>query len=127
MTVKVKDLMIGDWIHNNYTNENYQMWPSGFSQATRFGQQPNATLEDFNCEPILLTDKILNQNGFQYFHKNFASLSYEHPFKLEMEQWPDGNGLGLWNVCGIIKIRYVHELQHALKVCRVDKEIKLED
>ena len=128
MDVKVMDLMIGDWIHNNYTNDNYQVWPSFFSQATDFGKRMDVTLKDGNCEPIPLTDKILKANGFQYYHKNYASLTPDHPFRLEMIEWPDENGKGgLWVVGGIIKIRYIHELQNALKVCEIDKEIKLED
>lgn len=125
MATKVTDLMVGDWIHNNYTNENYQVWRTFFSQATDYGKRMDATLEDCNCEPIPLSDAILEKTGFQYFHKNFASLSYDHPFKLEMEQWPDENGIGLWSICGIIKIRYVHELQHAFRLAEIDKEIKL--
>ena len=127
MATKVTDLMVGDWIHNNYTNKNYQVWRTFFSQATDFGKRMDATLEDCNCEPVPLTDEILKKNGFDYHHKNFAALTYNHPFQLEMEQWPDENGIGLWSVNGIIKIRYVHELQHALRLCGIEKEIKLED
>ena len=126
--MKAKELMIGDWIHNNFTDDDFQVWPSFLSQATDYGRNLDRTLDDISCEPIPLTDTILNKNGFQYYHKNFASLSHTHPFRLEMVEWPDENGRGgLWTVGGIINVRYVHEFQHALKVCGVDKEIKLED
>ena len=76
--------------------------------------------------PIPLTDGILKENGFEYHHKNYASLSYEHPFQLKMKEWPDENGLGgLWTISDIIEIRYVHQLQHALRLCGIDKEIIL--
>lgn len=118
--------MIGDWFHNNYTNENYQVWPTFLSQATNYGKRLNATFEDINITPIPLTDEILKKNGFEYFHKNYASLSYEHPFQLKMNEWPDENGLnGLWTIFDIIEIRFVHQLQHALRLCGIDKEIKL--
>lgn len=83
--------------------------------------------DDFSwIEPIPLTNEILEKNGFEYYHKNFASLSYDHQFKLEMEKWPDENGLGgLWSITDLIKIRYVHELQHALRLCGIEKEIVL--
>lgn len=124
--MKVKDLMIGDWFHNNYTNENYQVWPTFLSQATNYGKRLNATFEDINITPVPLTDEILKKNEFEYFHKNYASLSYEHPFQLKMNEWPDENGLnGLWTICDIIEIRFVHQLQHALRLCGIDKEIKL--
>lgn len=83
----------------------------------------------FNPEeitPIPLTDDILRNNGFEYFHKNYASISREHPFMLRLDKWPDENGLGgVWTICDIIEIRYVHQLQHALRLCGIDKEIKI--
>ena len=50
MATKVTDLMVGDWIHNNYTNDNYQVWRTFFSQATNYGKRMDATLEDCNCD-----------------------------------------------------------------------------
>lgn len=124
--MKVIELMIGDWFHNNYTNQNYQVWPTFLSQATDFGKKTDVSFEDINISPIPLTDEILKKNGFQYFHKNLCSLNYGHPFKLEMKQWPDENGLGgLWTICGIIEIRFVHQLQQALRICGITKEIVL--
>lgn len=111
------ELMIGDWVLcTHYKDKPFYK---------QFG------LDDFVkgscsfCEPIPLTDKILRKNGFEYHHKNFASLSPEHPFAIEMLKWPDENGIGLWEVGGIIKVRYVHELQHVLKMAEIDKEITL--
>ena len=76
--------------------------------------------------PIPLTDEILRKNGFEYYHKNFASTDYDSPFKLEMMEWPDENGNGgLWIINGLFKIRFVHELQHALKLAGIEKTIEL--
>ena len=128
----IKSLMIGDWVYNKHHGKNIRLKPYDFFTHTHneFGEQELAPFAKptigKDLEPIPLTDVILRKNGFQYFHKNFCSLSYDHPFKLEMEQWPDENGLGgLWTICGIIEIRFVHQLQHALRLCGINKEIEL--
>lgn len=88
------------------------------------GHKFNTTI-DF-LRPIPLTDEILKKNGFEYFHKNYSSLSYDHPFKLKMTNWPDENGLGgLYTICDIIEIRFVHQLQHAFTLCKINKQISL--
>ena len=77
-------------------------------------------------DPIPLTQEILKKNGFEYYHKNFASTDYDSPFKLEMVEWPDENGNGgLWLIRGLLKIRFVHELQNVIRLCEIDKEIQL--
>ena len=112
--MEAKDLMIGDWV---------QVAPTGRRKMRiTWLQEDFGEMEDI--QPIPLTDEILKQNGFKYFHKNYASLGYKHPFQLKMNKWPDENGLGgLWTICDMIEIRYVHELQHALRLCGIEKEI----
>ena len=113
MPTKVKDSMVGDWIHNNYTNDNYQLWPSFFSQATNFGKRMDVTLKDCNCEPVPLTDEILKKNGFE------VKVGPSGKYQLTIE------GVNCRVDFNIIE--YVHELQHALRLCGIDKEIKLEE
>ena len=121
----IKTLMKGDWVYNTHNRQPEQVAEIGERMVML---AYNDLYDPDEFEPIPLTDAILKANGFQYYHKNFASLSHVHPFKLRMVEWPDENGRGgLWTVGGIISVRYVHELQNALRVCKVDKEIKLED
>lgn len=122
--MKANEMMIGDWLFNKNINKPMQVYPMMFSQM--FRQSPDATTEDYNIFPIPLTDEILRNNGFEYFHKNYASISREHPFMLRMDKWPDENGLdAVWTIFEIIEIRYVHQLQHALRLCGIYKEIVL--
>lgn len=137
--MKANELMIGDWVQNPLGAKGWvkeiRLIPKdsdGFGGyylvdiAYSKDGDSYARLEAKELNPIPLTPEILKNNGFVYFHKNFASLSYEHPFKLEMVEWPDENGLGgLWTVCNIIKIQFVHELQHALRLCGINHEIIL--
>lgn len=88
--------------------------------------QSYATLELDDIYPIPLTEEFLKKNGFKYFHKNYASLSYNHHLKLEMKEWPDENGLGgVWVTCDNIEIRFVHQLQLLLALSGIDKELVL--
>lgn len=114
--MKANELMIGDWVYNPFTRKTLRL---------TFGRDIDLA-EGLCLEPIPLTDAILKSNGFEYFHKNIASLSHENPLKLELVEWPDENrDGGLWVVGGIIKIRFVHELQHLLLQCGIKKEINL--
>lgn len=119
-----KELMIDDWVYNTHNRQNEQVAEIGSGLVML---AYNDLYEYDEIEPIPLTDAILKANGFEYHHKNFAALSHVHPFQLKMVEWPDENGIGLWMIGGLFKIRYVHELQHAMKLCEIDKEIKLED
>lgn len=111
--MKATELMIGDWVIDTYTNKPFRIE----AVKEKMGE---------GLEPIHLTPEILKKNGFEYYHKNFASTDYDSPFKLEMVGWPDENGNGgLWLINGLFKIRFVHELQHALRLCEIEKEIVL--
>lgn len=122
--MEAKELMIGDWVMNTFNRKPEQVCEI----RDRMVMLDYSDLYDYDeIEPIPLTDAILKANGFEYHHKNFAALSYVHPFQLEMVEWPDDNGIGLWMIGGLFKIRYVHDLQHAMKLYDIDKEIKLED
>ena len=122
--MKANELMIDDWVYNTHNRQNEQVAEIGSGLVML---AYNDLYEYDEIEPIPLTDAILKANGFEYHHKNFAALSHVHPFQLKMVEWPDENGIGLWMIGGLFKIRYVHELQHAMKLCEIDKEIKLED
>lgn len=128
MATKVTDLMVGDWIHNNDTNDNRQIWPIAY-QTTSPIKGMVATLEDCNCEPVPLTDAILKANGFHreggvsYWHEGGrdASIIYWSKEKTELI-------IGCPSDDYFVKmpVRYVHELQHAFRLAGIDKEIKLE-
>ena len=76
-------------------------------------------------EPIPLTPEILERNGFTRYGQVYANL----------QQWVLKIGdkrksivqdvrTGEWN-SNDVWFRYVHELQHALKLCGIEKEIIL--
>ena len=131
--MKAKDLMIGDWVYNPFTRKKLRL---------TFGRDIDLT-EGLCLEPIPLTAEILEKNGFeelmnesevsaarfgrkpeptgvwQYGFGRFDSVAYV----------PDQSFLRIKFMEGcqadIANIKYVHELQHALRLCGVEKEINL--
>ena len=84
-------------------------------------------------EPIPLTGKILKSNGFGYT-ENDTLFELHHYYLGEPQFCRDmdlhiGNKKDVfwvdYNVNHIGGILYVHELQLALRICGVDKQIKL--
>ena len=127
--MKVKELMIGDWMYNCIANIRFQIYPQFFSQWYNRTEQFMATIQ-----PISLTPEILEKNGWEY---------NDEDAKFFPKTWV-GGGLKLHgtddggyrivvtsdyddedtNDTPFI-ILYVHELQHALRLCRIEKEIIL--
>ena len=120
--MKTIELMVGDFVRQKYSNlllEVSNINPP-YIQAKGEGGQ----FEEGTIEPIPLTNEILEKNGFQYFHKNYAAQAYNSPFQLRHDKWPNEDGVSEWSL-GLIPIKYVHELQHALRLCGIDIPINV--
>ena len=128
--------MIGDWVHNSYTNENYQVWPQFFSQIYHQDKEMQRDLEDFNIFPVPLTKEILVKNGFEiqdqgggrfdvwtgYGEDNEDDIEFEFmddSIYVKIDAPVHGYYYTSW------KIKYVHQLQHILRECGCEKEIEL--
>ena len=146
--MKANELMIGDWIHNKFTNENYRVWPTFYSQCTDYGRTPEKDIDEL-FEPIPITPEILEKNGFLEKNVFAETLGVDELWGLEeyscgvcggendtwefevYEPWIerdyDGSpdDWGFFAKTHIKDIRYVHELQHALLLCGMDKKIEL--
>jgi len=132
--MKVEDLMIGDWYYWEAEGKKYPM------QVTK--DTFKLSDEDIsNFQPIPLTQEILEKNftmyDLEYFipeypnhdpksndyfsiyhHKGVSSIwktEYIEDFYAEEETK---------SVC-VTSIKYVHDLQHFLKSCVTDNEIKI--
>ena len=131
--MEANELMTGDWVilsgdpNPQQVQEllidsvTIQCWPHRF--------------DDIN--PIPLTPEILekngfkNRNGYQWIYKdNYSKIRIDIAPKVVI----DGEELGEPPICltleGVLfninmSIKYVHELQHALKICEIEKEIVL--
>ena len=132
--MKANELMIGDWVY--------------------YGDKPVQVLQlsdgkDYpHIKPIPLTAEILEKNGFgkkNIFAKtmgfeifgdenNSCGISewYDGDWAFETftswtETAPDGSpdDWGFKTESRFTKMKYVHQLQHALRQCGIDKEITI--
>lgn len=75
--------------------------------------------------PIPLTREILEKNGMK-FRTNVGWFAEDDEYFLEISTKGDNV---YWTIndweYSLLKLNYVHELQHALKLCRIEKEIVL--
>lgn len=127
--MKVKQLMIGDWIHNNFTGEDFQVWPSFLAQATDYhGKMLDTTLDELNSEPIPLTNAFLKANGFK--RKGGASYWHEGKQNACIIHWNENKNeliIGSNQFDGMFRcyVHYVHDVQHAFAFFGIDKDFVL--
>lgn len=116
-----KDLMVGDWLL--YNGEPKQVIEILFDSVT---------IDCFPCsydrlEPIPLTKEILEKNGWEDFDGGRGLFKEDKDYLLELSVDPNGK---VWRTINgaeyiIFEIKWVHQLQNALKVCGIEKEIAL--
>lgn len=132
--------MIGDWVYNKHHGKNIRLTPYDFFTHTHneFGGQrlvPYATPTiGLDLEPIPLTPEILEKNGFEENGDNTYQLEekpnwfwvdfYKHEYGCEHDtsthEYEDSERR--------LKkdgIPFVHELQHAMRECEIEKQIEL--
>ena len=146
--MKVSDIQIGDWLQN--TNGNIGIVRSiyrycDFEKNELYYEvvmeyAPNSTCYSSlsMLKPIPLTLEILEKNGFVLYPQDFTSNSV-YKFGTDFIEYERDCGhfnIGPYveyrHLCrtinyisSLIRIRYVHELQHALRLCGIEKEIVL--
>ena len=118
--MKVEDLMIGDWYYWEADGKKYPL------QVTKDTfKLSDADISNF--QSVLLTTETLEKNGFKkhisntrmFYHHDEYRLSY-YLVNKHFTIYNQINGSLVQRV-----ITYVHELQHVLKLCGINKEIKL--
>ena len=133
--MKAEELMIGDYVQLNgspYVIE--EMSKKGWVHIT--DQVHNLRVQmstdyilDF-IEGIPLTVEILESNGFE--KKGHRYGIYDDYFDFEMYEYNDGTWLVSYHCCEMslpdeqVLIFHVHQLQHFMRHCGIDKVLKLE-
>jgi len=123
--MKVNELMVGDWVNVNGLNLKV-----GAIHADEIGVvDPDYKIywcsdDEFDrIDPIPLTEEILLKNGFDKDERS----RYYHEYILELELWDFD--ISWTNAGGFkyedIRLAYVHQLQHLLRLCGIEKEIEL--
>ena len=129
-TLKISDLSVGDWVQDE--NGNY-VKIAGIWQGHNFDYQVDlhrdgviGTVVPCNIHSIPITPEILEANGFvkngEYDEWNIGT--WETPYLLGVSLERPAITIK-WNGSSIFidQAKYVHQLQHALRLAGVDKEI----
>ena len=128
-----RDLMIGDYVMYNkniYIIE--EISSKGWAHITDPNTKTRVPLtSDYiisMLEPIPFTAKILEKNGFSPCE--MPNGEYEYISDSNLIQVARCKSEYCWyvsieHVILCLKIKYVHELQHALRLCGIEKEIEL--
>lgn len=126
-----KDLMIWDWLQDSFGNigQVYRLDPGRVHLRLLQERPQDDEYIVHDIEPIPLTPEILEKNGFK---KDFELKGcYWRPdcrkycIVKEIETWYFAfRHMGGGHIC-ISECNYVHQLQHALRLCGVNKEIEL--
>ena len=131
------------------TIQNIEKWRNNYVLVVKFKDGSIETLGSRCFDPIPLTPEILEKNGFKLFtEKHYGFIpDIEHPYiwicdikdtikKNDVRIWMFehryywclhciNHGIGSSNNLGKAYITDVHELQHCLRLAKIDKEIKL--
>lgn len=126
--MKANELMIGDWVETQYTPRYYKVkgidiYGNGDACRLTFEEHIVDTWCD-RVNPIPLTEEILKANGF-----GFGRTCYkDYTLSLRKEYLYKDSRIGLriksiYFVCDLVNIplSYVHELQHALRLCGLNE------
>ena len=124
--MKVQELQIGDLVdYRGKVIKVTSLYAKGGSNEVGFGNREDCWVNGDVVTPIPLANDILYKNGFDYHHKNYASLEYPKEDTLMLEH-VCYNREEVWRVNGTFcYVRYVHELQHVLRAYKIDKEITI--
>lgn len=137
-TLKISDLSVGDWVEIDH--EVYGWKPAQLNVCGDIGVgayfkdiDPD---EEYDCtlcqlRPIPITAEMLEKNGFESTTKpNVFTLAHGE-LQLYVSKELDGWTMSFVNfmerlcILQVIRKSYIHDLQHALRLAGVDKEINL--
>lgn len=137
--MEAKDLMIGCWVLYSYQENEKQPGRITYisengSVGIAFDNGMEVATNLRYCEPIPLTTEILENNGFLIKHPESEKRTYlkDRAGQIVVRK---NRGLLFFNISGNPwkfgwfhpafsgHIRFVHELQHALRLCGIEKEI----
>lgn len=134
--IKISELSIGDWVMNIYANKPSRviglrtMFQDTYEIIAVSDDTQYMLIEDneelHNFEPIRLTPEILGKNGFRLVvvNKKFNDWLDNN---ITIRKYYNEDNYHLF-VCGQkieFKMIFVHQLQHALRLAGVEKEIEL--
>ena len=130
--MKKEDLIIGDWVTRRGVPEEHMRicGMNVLAGVVYLDQDGCGVTEKFeNIEPIPLTTEILEKNGWilkefgchKQFQYSFEDYDTEIILKIDYEK--PNFIVSFFRTS--FELKYVNDLQHALKLCGIEKEIVL--
>ena len=119
--------MIGDWVIDGKNIAQIASITCDGIIETTFNKSSNIEV----IEPIPLTPEILEKNGLEKDnHGRLFGEYFDEDINRDLEITVDSKTGEVWwsynwDEYWIIRLRYVHQLQHALRLCGIEKEIIL--
>ena len=121
--MEAKDLMIGDYVYNhrNWECPIVEIHKDSAVVIARHYGEEEFRVEDLS--PIPLTPEILEKNGWEKTPTGY--VFYTDGKRYDNSLWYIfGSNTFVVNTAEF-QIKFVHQLQHALRLCGIDKEIVL--
>ena len=128
--MKKEDLMIGDWVNIQTEKDDEPMY-SQVEQLWECGIDADFQTDYENVYPISLTPEILEKNAFLKVEA-IEYPSHSVGISFLYRNTPEGLRIFVQNACvggptcTMIKTcKYVHEVQHMIKMCDIEKTFVL--
>ena len=133
--MKASELMVGDWVFTRGQIEQVTSIYDGYICTEHYEYS-----HDYYFEPIPITPEILEKNGFMYCKSDGGfclptTISYGNwdvdviLFNVTDEYRNNQLHIGTPDdsitILHLMECNHVHELQHALRLCGIEKEIVL--
>ena len=135
--INISELSIGDWVQTVDCDarqkkccvvEGIEKWRPDYVVVLKYEDGGIETLGRRCIEPIPLTPEILEKNGFvkngEYNEWNIGTWKTPYLLGVSLER-PAITIKWNWSSVFIDQAKYVHELQHALRLAGVGKEIEV--
>lgn len=129
--MKANELMIDDWVSLFQGNPDGSSCNVQVSYIGEYGEVGVKGCEEYtsaNCNllfPIPITAQILKKNGFEKVNGEYQDVFYCcDGLDLLIDDRIEPYGYTLYGVLEL-HIKYLHQLQHALRLAGIDKEIEL--
>ncbi len=135
--MKASELMLDDWVEFPHGRDRVQelSYIQGHGYCASFAASATLfSVEVEKLEPVPLTGEVLEKNGFGYIERDTISgITHfylgEPQFcrNMDLHIGTDNNGHFWLNYLrnDINRLRYVHELQHAFRLLRIDMVVAL--
>lgn len=127
--MEIEDLMAGDYVYND--KKQICKVCSINAIGIPYAEADNLAIDDgcftllYDYSGIPLTAEILEKNGFEYMCDEYGCWLLGKIELREREPYNDLFEVEINIAKETIYIHYVHELQHALRLCEIKKEIVL--